>query len=165
MIYLFIFLSEIFILACVILRGILSSRNEKVINLTLGTIQTAVYVISSSLVVGGIIQDPLRVVVYVLGCGIGCYLGMVLDEKLAIGQDMITVIVDKKDGVKLVKEIRESGYAVTTLEGKSKNKDKTILMIATKRKREKKLINLIFRINENVLIIDESVNTIGGYIK
>lgn len=165
MIYLFIFLSEIFILACVILRGILSARNEKLINLTLGTIQTGVYVLSSSLVVGGIIDDPLRVVFYVLGCGIGCYLGMVLDEKLAIGQDMITVIIDKKDGIELTKEIRERGYAITTLDGKSKNKDKTILMIATKRKREKKLINLIMKINENALIIDESINTIGGYIK
>ena len=161
--YLSIFLAQAIQLAIKTYRTILTARKEKVINTLLCIVQNLCNIYATAFVIIGITEDPLRAIFFVLGCSFGCYVGMVLDKKFAIGKDMLTVIVDCDKGSGIAKEIREKGYAVTTLDGKSKEKDKMILMIGTNRKKENELIKIILSKDKNALLIDESINSIGGY--
>lgn len=163
-VYILIFISKISELSIITLRTILTARDEKLVNTLLCFIQSALWIVSTSTVVVNITGDPGRVIAYVLGCSVGCYMGMVLDEKLAIGQNMITVIVDEEKGKELVKTIRSSGFAVTVLQGKGLEKSRLVLMIATRRKRQGELTKLIKQNAPSAMIIRESINTVGGYL-
>lgn len=161
--YFLIFIAEAINLMMVTVRAILTSRGEKLLNTICGFIQTTVYVIATAYVLVGITEDIYRAVAYILGCAFGCYMGMVVDDWFAIGKNMLTVIVDRKDGDRLATLIRERGFALTTMEAQSSNNDKSILMIGLKRKKEKKLIHSILENEKDAVIVDESINTVGGY--
>lgn len=163
--YLLIMFSQMVNLIFATIRPILTARGEKTINTICCLVQNIFYVVGTAYVIVGVTEDPVRIVFYLIGCTLGCYLGMVLDEKLAIGTDMLTVIIDRKDSDRLTTFIRDNGFAVTTMDAKSTDKDKEILMIGIKRKKEKKLINSILKNEKNAVIIDESVGTVGGYYK
>ena len=163
-IYILIFISKISELTIVTLRTILTARDEKVVNTLLCFIQSSLWIVSTSTVIVNITEDPGRVIAFVLGCSAGCYIGMILDEKLAIGQNMITVIADEEVSKELIKTIRNNGFAVTVIQGKGLEKNRAILMIATRRKRQGELIKLIKKVAPSSMIIRESISTVGGYL-
>lgn len=164
LVYILIFIAKISELAMVTLRTILTARDEKLINALLCFIQISIWVVSTATVINNVTEDPMRIVAYVLGCTVGCYVGMVLDEQLAIGQNMLTVIIDGENGKDLTKIVRDDGYAVTVLQGKGRERDKLVLMIATRRKKQKRLIKIIKDAVPEAMIIRESISTVGGYL-
>ena len=122
-----------------VFRMILSARGEKKYNTIFNVLTSLIYITVTANVANNVTEDPLRVVFYSLGCGLGCYFGFNLEERIGISSDMFTVIVAKKYTEALVKTIREKGYAVTTIDAKSSSgEDRTMLMIALKRKKEQK---------------------------
>ncbi|MCQ2748689.1 MAG: DUF2179 domain-containing protein [Clostridia bacterium] len=123
-----------------------------------------IYITVTANVATNITEDPYRVIAYSLGCGLGCYFGFDLEEKIGISNDMFTVIVAKAVADKLTKAIREKGYAITTVDAKSSNgEDRIILMIAAKRRRGQKLLDLIYEIDPKAILVDEPVNQACSY--
>lgn len=94
---------------------------------------------------------------------IGVYYGVVMDEKLAIGKNILTVIIDDANSDKIVKKIRDEKFAVTVLDGKGIELKRKILMIAVDKKKEKNLLTMIKNFDEKAVIIDETVSSTGGY--
>lgn len=162
-IYFTIFFVQIIQLCVSTFRTALMARDEKIVNTLLAFIQSLFYILVAAQVLVNIKEDPMQVVVYVLGALVGTYIGMVIDEKLAIGQDVVTVIVDVEKGNKIVADIRDKGYAVTVLEGQGIKDKRLVLMIAINRKKEKKLMNEILKDDSTAVLLTESVSTIGGY--
>ena len=101
-IYFTIFFVQIIQLCVSTFRTALMARDEKIVNTLLAFIQSLFYILVAAQVLVNIKEDPMQVVVYVLGALVGTYIGMVIDEKLAIGQDVVTVIVDVEKGNKIV---------------------------------------------------------------
>ncbi len=58
------------------------------------------------------LNNPINLVVYALGYGVGVYVGMVIEDRLALGYTMISVILpDPKSSLPGV--LRENGFGVT----------------------------------------------------
>lgn len=165
MTYIQIAILQILSLETITIRAVLTARNEKLFNTILSVVQAYVSIYGSGLVIIGEGNLIVRIIVFAISCGIGCYLGMVTDEKFALGTNMVTVICNKDEMQRIATMIREKGFALTSLDAKSKDKNKSLLMIALKRKNEKKLMNEILKDEKDIMIIDESVNTVGGYFK
>lgn len=164
--YMLIFGAQTIQLMLITYKTILTARNERKLNTFLTLFQEALGLVSSGLVIIGNGNLLLRVGWFVLGCGLGCFLGMVIDEALAVGTNMVTVIVERKEADRIATLIRERGFALTTIDAQSsdtKNKNRTILMIALKRKKERKLINQILSNENDIILIDDSINAVGGY--
>ena len=53
---------------------------------------------------------------YALGFGLGTYMGMILEGKLALGHELVRVIT-RKGADDLINGLREKGYPVTTVPG------------------------------------------------
>lgn len=161
--YVTIFASQTAQLTLITYKTILTARNEKKLNTALTLFQESLGIISSGLTLVGAGSVFIRVIAFVLGCAIGCLLGMFVDEAVALGTNMVTVVVDRGESQRIANDIRERGFALTTIDAKSNDNNKTLLMIALKRKKERKLINSLLKNEKNVLVIDESVDTFGGY--
>jgi len=74
----------------------------------------------------GITEDPLRAVAFGLAFVAGIYLGILIEDKLALGLSQIEVIAENEKARQIAKKLREHGYGVTTfdcegLEGKKQS--------------------------------------------
>ena len=140
MIYLFIFICKILENSIATLRLIIVSNGKKIEGAILNFILSFIWIISTSLVV--LNNNIYKVLIFAIGSLIGSYVGSILEEKIALGNNMLFVVSKK---YKKLKDI-ENTYLI--------NKD--ILMIMVKRKKRKEIIDRILTIDDKAIIISES---------
>ena len=151
--YILIFIFKIIENTLSTLRIILVSNGKKILGAILQGAVSIVWVISTSLVVINIQKDPLKIIAFTLGALIGSYIGSIIEEKLALGTNMLTTIIDKTKTTKIIKNLKKQKYEVIILNGKTKDELKNILLIITKRKKIKNVIKTIKNIDNNAKII------------
>jgi uncharacterized protein YebE (UPF0316 family) len=164
--YIIIFLSKVFENALGTLRLIVVANGKKGLGAILQGIIGLVWVVITGVVVVGITQDPFKVVAFALGSGVGSYLGSLIEQKMALGSNMLIAIVDNELGNIISEKIRNDGYAVTALDGKGKDKHRSVLMIVVVRKKRHNVVNIIKDIDSEAMIVSEVARPIlGGYHK
>ncbi len=140
MVYLFIFICKILENSIATLRLIIVSNGKKLEGAILNFILSFIWIISTSLVV--LNNNIYKVLIFAIGSLIGSYIGSILEEKIALGNNMLFVISKKYKKIKNI----ENTYLI--------NKD--ILMIMVKRKNRKNIIDKILSIDNKAIIISES---------
>lgn len=144
LIYLFIFLSKIIENAIATLRLILVANGKKLLGAILNLIIAIIWIISTSLVV--LDNNIYKIIVFAIGSFLGSYIGSLMEEKIAIGSNMLYIITDK---INLIKEKLDSlNYSSYIL-------NNNILVIIISRKERKQILNIIRQIDNNVVIISE----------
>ena len=98
---------------------------------------------------------------YAGGFAIGTYVGMKLEEKLALGYELIRVITSA-DATKLINELINKGYRLTFVNGEGRNGKVGILFIVERRKIIKDIIQIIKTLNPNAFYTIEDVRFVGG---
>lgn len=140
MVYLFIFICKILENSIATLRLIIVSNGKKLEGAILNFILSFIWIISTSLVV--LNNNIYKVLIFAIGSLIGSYIGSILEEKIALGNNMLFVVSKKYKKIKNI----ENTYLI--------NKD--ILMIMVKRKNRKNIIDKILSIDNKAIIISES---------
>ena len=140
MIYLFIFICKILENSIATLRLIIVSNGKKIEGAILNFILSFIWIISTSLVV--LNNNIYKILIFAIGSLIGSYIGSILEEKIALGNNMLFII--SKEYKKISK--LENTYLI--------NKD--ILIIMVKRKKRKEIIDKILNIDSKAIIISES---------
>lgn len=158
-IYLLIFLFKIIENTLSTLRIIVVSNGKKILGAILQGTVALIWVISTSLVVVNIQKDPIKILSFTLGSLIGSYIGSIIEEKLALGTNMLTTVIDKKLNNRIIKALKKQKHEVIILNGKKKDELKNILIIMVKRKKIKDVIKLIKNIDNNATIIIENAYT------
>ena len=158
-IYILIFAFKVIENTLSTLRIIVVSNGKKILGAILQGIVSIVWVISTSLVVINIQKDPLKILAFTSGALIGSYIGSIIEEKLALGTNMITAVINKEKTTKITKALKQQKYETIVLNGKRKDELKNILIIITKRKTRKNVIKLIKNIDKSATIIIENTIT------
>lgn len=141
------------------LRIIVVSNGKKILGAILQGIVSIVWVISTSLVVINIQKDPLKIISFTLGAVLGSLIGSLIEEKIALGTNMLTTIVDKTKTAKIIKALKKQNHNAIILNGKRKDELKSVLIIITKRKTRQHIIKLIENIDNTATIIIENAHT------
>lgn len=145
MLYLAIFILKILENALGTLRLIIVSNGKKLEGAILNFILAITWIISTSLVV--IDKDIYKILVFAFGSFIGSYVGSLLEEKIALGNNMLFVISKKYNQIKNnLDNLKFDNYVI--------NKDMLIIMVS--RKKRKELIDKILKIDNKAKIISES---------
>jgi len=161
-IYTIIFLSKTIELALGTLRLIVVANGKKLLGAILQAIASLVWVFAVGLVVVDVTSDPLKIVAFAIGSAFGSYLGSFLEEKMALGSNMLMAIIDKALEGAVTTALRDEGFAVTVVNGQGKEKERAILMIMASRKKRNRIVNLIKQVDCEAMIISESASTITG---
>ena len=103
-------------------------------------------------------KDILKIVFFALGSLVGSYIGSLIEEKIALGSSIITSIINEKDALLIIRTLRKKRYVVSTIN--IDNKKRTIA-IMVHRKRIKNVSNIIKKIDNNAVIIAQSINPIS----
>ena len=164
MIYIFILLAKIFEVSIGTTRIVLITRGERVLGAAIGMVEVIIWVGLVSTVLVDVTSDPLKVVVYAIGFGMGNYIGSIFEQRLGIGNIRIEVIVLDNHGEELAQQLRNKGYAVTVIEGKGMNGNRHVLLMNIRRKNHHEIIDMIKVMQANVVITINDIRPVyGGY--
>jgi len=106
------------------------------------------------------LDNPLCYIAYAGGYAMGNYVGMVLDEKISIGNVIIRVIL-KNEAPELVAHLKESQYGITILDAEgAKGKVKVIFSII-KRKDVNDFISILNELNPQSFYTIEEVRSVN----
>lgn len=162
--YIVIFLCKVVENALATLRLIIVANGKKWLGAILQFCIALVWVVITGVVVVNIQKDPLKIIFFALGSFVGSYVGSIIEEKIAIGNNMVLVVINRKLEELVTNAIRIENFAVTAMDGKGLNEEKSILIIMVPRKHRHHLVSIIKKVDANALIISEVARTInGGY--
>ena len=99
-------------------------------------------------------------VAYAGGFATGNYVGMWVDEKLAIGHELIRVIT-RMEATELADALRTEGYGVTTVRATGMQGDVGIVYIVANRKSQKRAIQIIQQYNPNAFITIQNIQYVN----
>lgn len=160
LLYGMIFFSKVIENSLGTLRLIVVANGKKLLGAILQFLIALVWVLVTGAVVVNIHQDPLKIIFFALGSFVGSYVGSFIEEKMALGSNMLMVIIEKDLKEKIVPTLRNYGYQITTMDAAGMYNKKTVLMIVIARKERRKLVHLIHTLDSKALIISESAKTI-----
>ena len=154
--YFLIFISKVVENTLSTLRLIIVANGKKLLGAILNFIIALVWLFVTGAVIVNITEDPFKIIFFALGSFVGSYVGSIIEEKVALGNNMLFTVINK-DVYKLVIEfLNNEGHTVTVLNGE-KDDNKIILMIVVKRKKRKNVVKFIRLLDKHSIIISENV--------
>lgn len=153
--YSMIFLSKVIENTLATLRLIVVANGKKWLGAILQFIVALVWVFATGAVVTGIKKDPFKIIVFAIGSFVGSYVGSIIEERLALGNNMITAIIDPESYPFILKKLKEEHYGVTILESNEQNK--IILLIVIPRKERTEVTDIITKYDPHAFISAEKV--------
>lgn len=161
----FIFFARIADVTFGTLKTLFVIRGNKKLSFVLGFIEILIWYIVVSRALGTGRMDIFVATAYSLGYATGAVVGAFIEEKLAIGQLSLQVIVDRSHN-NLVNILRENGYAVSTVDCAGLSSLKTMLIIEINRKELKKVKKIIHDVEPGAfLTISDTRMVINGYFE
>ena len=143
------------------LRIIFVSRGNKIVAPILGFFEVLIWIFAIS----NIIQHLNNVYAYLgyaAGFATGNYIGMLIEENLALGISLIRVIT-KKEASELVTVMHEKGYGTTVIDAKGRNdNDVNVLYTIVKRKDIQETIELIHKYNPKAFYTIEDIRYVSN---
>ena len=166
-VYLLIFVGKLIEVSFSTLRIMFVSRGNKALSLVCGFFEIVLWVIIAGNVLNDLYEDPMKALVYCVAFTIGILLGILLEQKLAVGLTSIQIISLTDDGEKIGATLRENGFGVTILEGHSVNGTKRqLLFVQLRRRKIQEAIRLARSVNPDVIVSVSDVKSVhGGFFK
>lgn len=132
--YILVFLARVADVSLGTLRLMLVFRGQRLLGSLVGLFEVTLYILALGFVVERLHEAPVTLLFYALGFASGSYLGSALEERLALGVEMVQVIPHGTGGRVLAGDLRRQGYGVTELEGQGREGHRTVLLITVERK-------------------------------
>jgi len=141
------------------LRVVYISRVNKVIAPILGFFAVMVWLVAITQIMQHL-DNFICYIAYAGGFATGNYVGLILEEKLAIGHQVIRVITIK-DSSPLIEDLRNNGYGVTTVLAEGKNGQVHIIFLIVKRSNIPDVISRITLFNPKAFYTIEDVRSLN----
>jgi len=98
-------------------------------------------------------------IAYAAGFAMGNYTGMIIEQKLAIGFEVVRVIT-KKDASQLIEALTKKGLGVTNVPAKGSTGDVNIIFTVAKRKDIESVLKLIRKFNPKAFYSIEDIRSV-----
>lgn len=149
--YLLIFFSKVGENALATLRLIVVASGKKWLGAFLQLLVSILWICVTGVVVVGIKEDPFKVFFFGLGSFLGSYVGSLMEEHLALGNNLLLVITKEKEKIL---EFLKKNYEFTFFE----NGKETTFFILLSRKRKKEFLQKIRKIDSKSKVIIENAS-------
>ncbi len=113
--------------------------------------------------IGRVMQNLDNWICYVAfagGFAAGNYTGMIIDERLALGYELVRVITKAKAGG-LVRALRNEGYGTTQVQAYSSEGEVAIVYIIINRKKLKSVVEMIRKFNPRASYTIEDIRHVS----
>lgn len=121
-------------------RIILVSKGRKGQAALIGFFEVIIWLLVAAQVINKV-DNIIYIIAYAAGFSAGSYIGIMIEDKLAIGQIALRLII-KKDPTEFIKVLRENGFGVTVLDAQGKDGTAYIIFSIISRKKIRLYENL-----------------------
>jgi uncharacterized protein YebE (UPF0316 family) len=144
-------------------RTMMMVNGSRVGSALLGACEATIWVLA----VGGVLKylpDPWAVVGYAAGYGTGIFVGVSIEDRLAMGFRLVRVISTSRD-LDVAGALRQHGYGVTRFDGVGRDGPVTESFIVIRRKSLRQLRRLVSRIAPDAFVTVERMDhPVGGVL-
>ncbi|MBN1183100.1 MAG: DUF2179 domain-containing protein [Bacteroidales bacterium] len=102
-------------------------------------------------------------IAYAGGFATGNYIGMIIEEKLAMGHGLVRIIT-KKAADELIERLRKSGYGTTVLDAQGADGAVAVIFVIVDRKNIKEVIGFVKEFNPQALYTIEDIRYVNKNI-
>jgi uncharacterized protein YebE (UPF0316 family) len=144
------------------LATIFSVQGRKFPAILTGSLSSFVYVVAIGKVVTNL-DNPWNVVAYVAGFGIGTWVGMMLEQRMALGYAQVRII-STSQGHEVADALREAGFGVTEMFGRGKENSVAIVEALVPRRRVSEVVGVTEGIDSQAIVaVSEARSVERGY--
>jgi uncharacterized protein YebE (UPF0316 family) len=154
-----IFCSRIVDVTLDTLRIVFISRGNKIVAPILGFFAVLVWLVAITQIMKHL-DNFVCYVAYAGGFAMGNYVGLIIEEKLAIGFQVIRIITGR-DSTPLIEKLRSCGYGVTTILAEGKDGKVHIIFSIVKRADVKDVIEIIHVFNPKSFFSIEDIRSLN----
>ena len=140
------------------LRVLMVMRGRKPIAWVLGFFQASIFILAISSVLSNL-SNLLNVIGYAAGFATGNVVGMLVEERLAIGHINLS-IVSPNLGTAVADRLRDEGYAITEIPARGKNGVVTLLNSSVLRRNVRHVRGVVNEIDPEAFITAEDVRPV-----
>lgn len=141
------------------MRILFLSRGKRLIAPLLGFVQMLIWLLAIRQIILNL-SSPLCYIAYAAGFATGTLVGILLEERLAIGVQVIRIIT-REDAAKLIEFLRSGGHGVTCTDGCGATGKVSIIYTIVKRQDISDVVCIIKRFNPKAFYTIEDVRGIS----
>jgi len=156
---LLIFIARICDVSIGTMRIIFVSKGKKYIAPILGFFEVFIWIIAISKIMQNL-DNYINYVAYAAGFATGNFVGMIIEEKLAIGIQMIRVFISE-NGMELVKTLNSNGFGATTVEARGAKEKIHIIYTIVHRNEMEQVLEVINAFNPRAFYTIEDVKAVN----
>jgi len=160
---LLIFVAEICVVTISTVRIIFIARRRKVLAALLGVFEVSIWLFAIGQVMSNL-NNPLCYLAFAGGFALGNYLGVLIEEKLAIGTLVVRVITHKNGG-DIVAALKAADYGVTSLDAHGAKGPVQVVLTVIPRKELGNVVGILRACDENVFYsVDDLQSATAGVV-
>ena len=156
---LLIFLARICDVSIGTMRIIFVSKGKKYIAPVLGFFEVLIWIMAISKIMQNL-DNYVNYIAYAAGFATGNYIGMIIEEKVAMGFQMIRVFTHQ-DGPGLVHSLNSNGFGATTVEAQGAKEKVHIIYTIVQRTELGHVLGIIDEFNPKAFYTIEDVRTVN----
>jgi len=166
-VYVFIIFGKILEVTIATVRVVLVTKGQKVVGSFAGVIEYLLWLLITGIALAGIQTDIIKMLCLAGAFGVGIYIGVYIEEKLAFGLSAMNIIVsDDEQCQSVLQKIRDEGFGVTVVEGQGLNAKNHILYIVLNRKAVARVVGIVEDCAPSAVVFVSGMNEMkGGYIR
>ncbi|NLA24913.1 MAG: DUF2179 domain-containing protein [Bacteroidales bacterium] len=157
-----IFVARIFDVTIGTIRIIMVARGRKALAPILGFFEVFIWIVVVSKIMGGT-NNLLHFVFYAGGFAAGNYIGILLEEKLAMGSVVVRVIIGQ-NSTELIDKLKEKGYGLTFMPAQGREEQVHVIFLTLKRSGLKELIPIINDFNPSTFYTIEDLRHVSSKV-
>lgn len=159
---LLIFFARIMDVSLGTIRIIFISKGYKSIVPIIAFIEILIWILAITRIMQNL-DNWVCYIAYAGGFAAGSYIGMIIEEKLALGHELVRIIT-KKEAFRLVDMLRDKGYGITTLKAQGAEGEVAVIYVIVSRKNMNDVVSLIKEYNPQALYTIEDIRFVNKKI-
>lgn len=156
---LLIFVARIADVALGTLRIIFISKGKKYIAPLLGFVEMIIWILAITRIFENL-NNWACYLAFAAGFATGNFIGIVVEEKIALGVELIRIIT-RKEANDLIKTLRERGYGLTYIAAQGSQGEVGIIYSVIKRSDLKEFVEFMNRFNPNAFYTIEDIRFVN----
>lgn len=154
-----IFLARVCDVTLGTVRIIFIARSRKFLAPLLGFFEVSIWLLAISQIMQNV-NNFVCFFAYAFGFATGNFVGILIEEKLAMGTLIVRIILAEKD-TSLKERLFDAGFGVTVIDGQGKNGAVEMLFSVIKRRDLDKIVNIIEECKSNAFYSVEDAKSVS----
>jgi len=139
------------------IRTVAVVEGRRISALALGFFEVLIWIFVVAKVVGVALENPIYAVAYSFGFALGNYIGITIEERLAVGSQVVKVF--SKEGKTVAAAMREKGHRATTFLGEGRDGPVYQVFIKTERRKVRGVCGIAREVDPKCFYLIESVRS------